>query len=125
MIGHRSQASDDAQFKGLSASHTINGHSLVLRLVYGGFSLLFAGDLNEQAEQHLVAQHKQGKLNLRADVLKTPHHGSAEFSSEFLEAVGATVSVSRAVTNRSARNTSIHVRRWSARSGAILGRASR
>jgi beta-lactamase superfamily II metal-dependent hydrolase len=93
MIGHSSQVLDDNQFKGFSASHTINGHSIVLKLVYGGFSFLLAGDLNDQAERHLVRQHNQGNLNLRADVLKVPHHGSADFSPAFFEAVGATVSV--------------------------------
>jgi hypothetical protein len=36
-------------FSGTSASHTINGHSIVLRLKYGKFRALFAGDLNEQS----------------------------------------------------------------------------
>lgn len=83
----------DDEFGGKSASHTINGHSIVLRLVYGGFSFLLTGDLNDQSERYIVRKHNEGKLNLRATVLKAPHHGSADFSPAFLQAVGASVAV--------------------------------
>lgn len=92
-IGHDSLSTDDKEFGGHSASHTINGHSIVLRVVYGGFSFLLTGDLNDQSERYLVRKHNEGKLNLRADVLKAPHHGSADFSPAFLQAVSASVSV--------------------------------
>ena len=56
----------------LSDSHTINGHSIVLRLRYGNVRMLFAGDLNNAAEEQLVKEHKRKKLDLRAEVFKTP-----------------------------------------------------
>ena len=37
-----------------SASHTINGHSIVLRIVYGNVRLLLCGDLNQEAMKRLV-----------------------------------------------------------------------
>lgn len=74
-----------------SASHTINGHSIILRLVYGNVSFLFAGDLNEEAEDLLVAQANLRPV--RSEVLKVPHHGSADFSNDFFEAVNPLVSV--------------------------------
>jgi beta-lactamase superfamily II metal-dependent hydrolase len=80
-------------FSGTSASHTINGHSIVLRLQYGKFRALFAGDLNEQSEGWLTEQHKQKKLDLEAEVFKVPHHGSADFSVPFIKAVSPVVSV--------------------------------
>lgn len=89
----RVDSEDEDQFKGLSASHTINGHSIILRMKYGGYHFLFAGDLNEQAEVVLTKAHKQGKLSLEAEVLKVPHHGSADFSPEFLRAVAPVVSI--------------------------------
>jgi hypothetical protein len=93
-IGHDAVTSlEDKEFGGASASHTINGHSIVLRLTYGGFAFLLTGDLNDQSERALVRKHNAGTLNLRADVLKAPHHGSADFSAAFLKAVGASVSV--------------------------------
>jgi hypothetical protein len=92
-IGHESLDLDIAGFKGLSASHTINGHSIVFRLVYGGFSYLFSGDVNDEASRLLVGAHNAGRLNLKADVYKAGHHGSAEFSGAFLQAVSPVVNV--------------------------------
>ena len=57
---------------------------MVLRLDYLGFSALFCGDIEAQAELDLV---KSGAA-LDADLLKVAHHGSASSSSRrFLEAV--------------------------------------
>ena len=53
-IGHESLNDSDEGFTGHSASHTINGHSIVFRLVYGGLSFLFAGDLNDEASRFLA-----------------------------------------------------------------------
>jgi beta-lactamase superfamily II metal-dependent hydrolase len=76
-----------------SASHTINGHSVILRIVYKGFSFLFSGDLNDESEKALTRAHNRGDLNLQAEVFKVPHHGSADFSGAFLQAVAPIVSV--------------------------------
>lgn len=74
-----------------SASHTINGHSVILRLQYGNVSFMFAGDLNEEAEDLLVAN--AGANPIQSEILKVPHHGSADFSNNFFEAVKPLVSV--------------------------------
>jgi beta-lactamase superfamily II metal-dependent hydrolase len=86
-------STDERRFTGKSASHTINGHSVVLRLTFGGFRFLFAGDLNEQSEEYLVTEHRARHLNLRAEVLKVPHHGSHDYAGEFIERVAPVVSV--------------------------------
>jgi len=80
-------------FHGASASHTINGHSLVLRLTYGKLRVLFAGDLNEEAERVLTGDHANGAVDLTSEVFKVPHHGSADFDPAFLKAVSPVVSV--------------------------------
>lgn len=80
-------------FRGRSVSHTINGHSIVLRLTFGKWRFLYAGDLNEQAEAILTAEHSSGAIDLEVEVLKVPHHGSADFSGEFLRAVNPLASV--------------------------------
>lgn len=90
-LGHSSQSA--TTFGGLSPSHTINGHSIVLRLAYGDWHLLFAGDLKEQAEGTLADLHEAKELDLRSEVFKVPHHGSADFLHRFLEAVEPVVSV--------------------------------
>jgi competence protein ComEC len=74
---------------GLSA----NDASLVVRLEYGGQSLLFAGDIEEAGEAELVARGRLG-VPVRADLLKVPHHGSRTSSSdELLEAVRPALAV--------------------------------
>lgn len=61
-----------------------NDMSLVLRLTYGGRAFLFTGDASAAAETDMLAAHE----NLRADVLKAGHHGSATATSPaFLKAV--------------------------------------
>ncbi|MEX5360143.1 hypothetical protein, partial [Klebsiella pneumoniae] len=80
-------------FSGYSASHTINGHSVVFRLAYGGFSYLFCGDLNDEAGRTLARQHDAGQVNLRSEVFKVPHHGSADFSGALFKRVSPVVNV--------------------------------
>lgn len=108
-VGHESLASDDLDSKGFSASHTINGHSIVFKLNYGGFSYLFSGDLNDEASRFLAREHNKGTLNLRSEVFKVPHHGSADFSGAFVQAVSPVVSVVSS-GDESARKEYIHPR---------------
>ena len=112
---------DASRFTGKSASHTINGHSVVLRMRYGGFRFLFAGDLNEQAEETLLQEHRSRHLSLRAEVFKVPHHGSHEYSSEFLQRVSPVVSVISS-GDENERHEYIHPR---ANLVAALGKNSR
>ena len=55
-----------------------NQDSMVLRLSYGRFRMLFTGDLEGEAEQALA----RTDAALRADVLKAGHHGSDNACSE-------------------------------------------
>jgi beta-lactamase superfamily II metal-dependent hydrolase len=72
-------------------AHTINGHSVVLKLTYKDVSLLLAGDLNTLGEEHLLQdQVLAGKMD--ANILKAPHHGSHEFSRRWLDAVNPQIS---------------------------------
>lgn len=92
-MGHESLETEIKGFSGKSASHTINGHSIVLRLSYGRVNFLFSGDLNDESGRALTAAHNRGEINLQAEVFKVPHHGSADFSGAFLQAVAPVVSV--------------------------------
>jgi beta-lactamase superfamily II metal-dependent hydrolase len=79
--------------KSLSASHTVNGHSVVLKLTFGNVRFLFGADLNEESEEALLERARADNTSLAAEVLKVPHHGSADFSPRILEAVRPVVSI--------------------------------
>jgi competence protein ComEC len=62
----------------------LNNNSIVFRLVYGRARFLFCGDAAWEAEERLL----RSGADLRADVLKAGHHGSATSSgAPFLAAV--------------------------------------
>lgn len=79
----------------LSASHTINGHSVILHLTFGNVRLLLGGDLNRDGAAKVLgyAYGAAPEVTLRSEVLKVPHHGSHEYSPDFLAAVAPVVSV--------------------------------
>jgi beta-lactamase superfamily II metal-dependent hydrolase len=120
-LGHESVSMAPAESASLSASHTINGHSIVLGLRYGKAKFLFSGDLNDEAGRELARRHEAGDIDLRADVFKVPHHGSADFSGAFLQRVAPVVSVVSS-GDESARKEYIHPR---ATLMGALGRVSR
>ncbi|MGB7210600.1 MAG: hypothetical protein WBD27_18235 [Pyrinomonadaceae bacterium] len=89
---------------------TKNGHSIVFRLVYDKVKILLGGDLNVPAEDYLLNCHagelaagaqatemsarmNRAKAKFGADVAKSCHHGSGDFSPTFLQAIDAAATV--------------------------------
>lgn len=72
-----------------SASATPNDMCLVLRVTTRGLRVLLTGDLSAQAEARIL----DSGIDVRADVLKVPHHGSADTDPDFLAATGARVAL--------------------------------
>lgn len=107
--------------KTYSASHTINGHSIVLQMKYGNVRFLFTGDLNQQSSLELQRRVQDGGLNLESEIYKVPHHGSADFSHTFIERVRPVVSIISS-GDENARKEYIHPR---ATIVGSLGRYSR
>ena len=71
-------------------AETHNNSSLVLRLTLGKSSFLFTGDIEAAGEAALIASGE----DLRAAVLKVPHHGSATSSTVgFIAAVHPIIAV--------------------------------
>jgi len=67
-----------------------NANSIVARLDYGSFSIMFAGDAEDQTEHRLLTK----ELDLRSRVLKIGHHGSKYASSkDFLDRVQPEVAI--------------------------------
>ncbi len=61
-----------------------NDTSVIVKLISGGRSVLFTGDIGFKIENKLM----ESNANLNSDILKIPHHGSKyATSSKFLEAV--------------------------------------
>ena len=64
-------------------SKSVNDNSLVLKLVYNNFSMLFTGDISAEQESYLAEN-----ADLRANILKAAHHGSKYSNSlDFIKAV--------------------------------------
>jgi competence protein ComEC len=77
---------------------SMNDDSLVFRLVYGSFSMLFTADAGFPAEDLMLADG----ADLKATVLKVGHHGSRYSTSEaFLERVAPKIAlISAGIGNR-------------------------
>ena len=88
-----------------SYGETKNGHSVLLRLHFGKFKVLFGGDLNDKAEKFLLAHYaglprfpREGSQAyrtmidtasnwFRAEIMKTCHHGSEKVTDAFIDTV--------------------------------------
>lgn len=56
----------------LIAENILNNNSLVAKLEYKDFKMLFTGDIEAETEGRLVEMYSNAELN--ADILKVPHH---------------------------------------------------
>jgi len=65
----------------------LNNNSIVAKINYKKFSMLFTGDIEEVAEKQIVKEYKDKDI-LKSTVLKVGHHGSKTSSKEeFLKEV--------------------------------------
>lgn len=60
--------------------NSINNNSIVARMEYNQFSMLFTGDIEETVENRLIEIYSKELLN--TTVLKVAHHGSETSSNE-------------------------------------------
>lgn len=84
---------------------TKNGHSVILRLHFGKYKVLFGGDLNVPAEKYLLSRYakldkfpakshanykkmlKETANWFKAEIMKVCHHGSEKVTDEFMQVV--------------------------------------
>lgn len=70
----------------------LNNNSIVCKINYKNFSMLFTGDIEEIAENEILKENTPQKL--KADILKVGHHGSKSSSTkDFIEAVSPKIAV--------------------------------
>lgn len=70
------------------SDNAINNNSLVCKLIYKNFSMLFTGDIEEIAEKAILSKYVNKTELLNADILKVAHHGSKTSSiKEFINVV--------------------------------------
>ena len=68
--------------------NAINNNSLVFKLRYINFSMLFTGDIEEIAEKEILDKYKENTEFLKSTILKVAHHGSKTSSTkEFINIV--------------------------------------
>ena len=72
----------------LISENILNNNSIVCKLHYNDFSMLFTGDIEEIAEKQILKEYENNFQVLKSDVLKVAHHGSKTSSrEEFIDAV--------------------------------------
>lgn len=94
----------------LDTGKTKNGHSVLLKLTYKNTKILFGGDLNSPAEMFLLQHYtglpvydsgqvsnedvvQAGRIAFGVDIAKACHHGSADFTDNFLACINSAATV--------------------------------
>lgn len=72
----------------LIPENVLNNNSIVCKLYYKNFSMLFTGDIEEIAEKQILNLYKNNLKIFHSTILKVAHHGSKTSSTqEFLDIV--------------------------------------
>ena len=72
----------------LISENALNNNSIVCKMYYKKFSILFTGDIEEIAEKQILKEYKQSPETLDSTVLKVGHHGSKTSSiKDFLNII--------------------------------------
>ena len=70
------------------SDNSLNNNSLVCKLNYKNYSMLFTGDIEAIAEKAILKKYSKNLNILKSDILKVAHHGSKTSSmTEFIEKI--------------------------------------
>lgn len=70
------------------SDNSINNNSLVCKLNYKNYSMLFTGDIEAIAEKAILKKYSKNLNILKSDILKVAHHGSKTSSiTDFIEKI--------------------------------------
>ena len=77
--------------KELISENPLNNNSIVAKLTYGEFQMIFTGDIEQIAEEKIVEKYGN---NLKSTILKVAHHGSNTSSTdEFIKYVNPEIAL--------------------------------
>lgn len=65
----------------LISENALNNNSIVCKLYYNNFTMLFTGDIEESAEEKIVNLYESTK-QLKSTILKIAHHGSKSSTTQ-------------------------------------------
>ena len=78
----------------LISENPLNNNSIVCKLCYKNFSMLFTGDIEEIAEKQILQEYKNNIKVLNSSILKVGHHGSKTSSThQFIEDVKSKIAL--------------------------------
>lgn len=78
----------------LISENILNNNSIVCKLNYKNFSMLFTGDIEELAEKQILEEYKNNSYVLNSTILKVGHHGSKSSSTlDFIETVNPKIAL--------------------------------
>ena len=74
--------------------NVLNNNSIVCKLYYKKFSMLFTGDIEKLAEEQILQEYRNDSQILKSDILKIAHHGSKTSSTEeFLKVISPKIAL--------------------------------
>lgn len=78
----------------LIQENVLNNNSIVCKIKYKSFSMLFTGDIEEIAENQILQLYRNNLQILNSTILKIAHHGSkTSTTKEFLEMVNPKIAL--------------------------------
>ena len=78
----------------LASENILNNNSIVCKLSYNKFSMIFTGDIEEIAEKHILQEYRHNLGIFSSQILKVAHHGSKTSSiKEFIDAVNPKIAL--------------------------------
>ena len=102
-LDHANLGRTNSADQGVGSNRDINDSSIVMRLDYGNFSMLFTGDIYMDQEQHIIEKYQDNLQVLDVDVMKLMHHGKdTSGSSEWIRATSPVLAVAEGLFSVSA-----------------------
>ena len=78
----------------LIEENILNNNSIVTRLEYKKFSMIFTGDIEKIAEEEIIKEYQNKTYLLKANILKVGHHGSKTSSiKEFVNIINPKIAI--------------------------------